>query len=458
MFLFGDPSDPFAATTLDLSPFTPFSITLADLDSNGLADLALTRGDTEPQIATLRNAGGTFTSGSSINLETLAVGTTPTAITAADVDKNGGMDLLFTNAHTPFMSLLNNNTDFTPDEFDFPAAPDQPLNTIVESASRQITGLSNTALVTIVNGQFAISDDNVTFSDWTDQSTAILNGQWVKVHQTSAPTGGTSQITALTVGGYSTGFEVTTVGNGNPAPFGFTSQSGLNFNTLATSNTITISGLDTPGAVSISGGDYAINDGVFTDQPGIINNGDTVRVRVLSANDYVTDTTAVLTIGDIPGSFTVTTRIDTDPDAFRFIDQINVERNAVITSNSVTIAGLAAPTQISITGGEYAINNASFTNTPAMVDNDDTVKVRVTASANYSTSTDAVITIGNIDDIFSVRTRTDPTFNNPNEIIDEGAGGGGGGCSLGSSQRTVDPTLPALAILAAISLVLRRRA
>ena len=454
-FLFGDPTDPLAAISLDIAPFAPHDITTGDLDSDGHADLIATGNGDQAELAVIRNGSGIFTTGDNANLEIHAIASFPTDVTAADVNLDGGVDILFTNAHLPFVSLLSNDTDFFPEPFTFDPATQAPLGSVVTSTATQISGLSNTAQVTVINGQFAIADTSDALTDWTDQPAIVTNGQWINVRQTAAPTGGTLKTTTLTVGGYSTDFDVTTRGDGTPDTFSFPSQSGLTFNTVVTSAAVTLTGLGDPGAISVLNGSYSINGGAFTDEPGIVNDGDAVRLRVLSANDYVTDTTATLIVGEAEGTFTATTRVDTDPDAFRFADQINVRRNEVIISNSITVNGLAQPTTIRITGGEYAINDSGFTRAESTVDNGDTVKVRVTASSAFSTSTDAVISIGTVDDIFSVRTEIDPTGrNSANEIIDQGAGSGG--CSLGSG-RSLDPTLPALAMLAALSLVLRRR-
>ncbi|MCG8598735.1 MAG: DUF1566 domain-containing protein, partial [Verrucomicrobiales bacterium] len=63
--------------------------------------------------------------------------------------------------------------------------------------------------------------------------------------------------------------------------------------------------------ISIDAGEYEINDsGIWSSEPGMINSGDRVRVRHLSARDYLTDRRSTLYVGDRSGVFTTTTMAD----------------------------------------------------------------------------------------------------------------------------------------------------
>ena len=95
---------------------------------------------------------------------------------------------------------------------------------------------------------------------------------------------------------------------------------------------------------------------------------------------------------------------DTTPDPFTFTDQIDVALSTVITSNTITVAGINIPAPISIAGGTYAINGGSYTSASGVVSNADTVTVQQTSSGSSSTTTDATLTIGGVPDTFSVTT------------------------------------------------------
>lgn len=100
--------------------------------------------------------------------------------------------------------------------------------------------------------------------------------------------------------------------------------------------------------------------------------------------------------------------IDTTPDDFAFTDQTGVNVNTVTTSNSITVNGIyAADISISSCTGtncEYQINTDAWTPITGTVRNGDTVTVRQTSSASYSTPTNLVLNIGGEADTFSVTT------------------------------------------------------
>jgi hypothetical protein len=99
---------------------------------------------------------------------------------------------------------------------------------------------------------------------------------------------------------------------------------------------------------------------------------------------------------------------DTTPDAFSFIDQNGVEPEAEITSAPITVTGIDAAATITVTGGEYSINGGEFTSDAGTVDNGDQVRARGTASDQYVTSVDVVVTIGGVSDAFTITTRVAP--------------------------------------------------
>lgn len=93
-----------------------------------------------------------------------------------------------------------------------------------------------------------------------------------------------------------------------PNAFSFTAQSGVALSTVTTSNTITVAGINTGAAITITGGTYSVNGGAYTAGIGSVQNGDTVSVRQTSSGSYGTMTTATLIIGGVSGAFTVTTQ------------------------------------------------------------------------------------------------------------------------------------------------------
>ena len=131
-----------------------------------------------------------------------------------------------------------------------------------------------------------------------------------------------------------------------PDPCTFTNKSSVALNTPFISDTSTVSGINMPTAISITGGLYSINGSAFTSAAGTVNNGDSVRVQLTSSAAYATMTSATLTIGGVSATFSVTTQsapIDTTPDQFSFVDQTGVALNTLVISNTITVIGHQCP-------------------------------------------------------------------------------------------------------------------
>lgn len=96
-----------------------------------------------------------------------------------------------------------------------------------------------------------------------------------------------------------------------PDPFSFASQTGLNTGRPATSNTITITGIETDAVINSSNGQYSVGcNGTFTGSPGTISNGQTVCVRHTTSTQYSASTVTTVSVGDGSATFTSTTRAE----------------------------------------------------------------------------------------------------------------------------------------------------
>ena len=104
---------------------------------------------------------------------------------------------------------------------------------------------------------------------------------------------------------------------------------------------------------------------------------------------------------------------DTTPNAFSFTAQTGVGLSAVVTSNSITVTGINTGAAISITGGTYSVNGGAYTAVAGTVNADDTVTVRQTSSASYSTTSIATLSVGGVSGAFSVTTRAAPSDPTP---------------------------------------------
>lgn len=127
--------------------------------------------------------------------------------------------------------------------------------------------------------------------------------------------------------------------NTNPSPFDFTDVTGAEINTVYESNSQNITGINMPASISIANGEYQINGGAWTASNGTVNNGDTVKVRRMSAPTYETTVSCTLVVGDYSTTFQITTR-DNSPTPFTFTPVTDAEINTQYESNTITISGL----------------------------------------------------------------------------------------------------------------------
>ena len=174
---------------------------------------------------------------------------------------------------------------------------------------------------------------------------------------------------------------------------------------MVTSNEITVSGINAPTAISVTGGKYSLNGGAFIATVGTVKTGDKVKVQHTASASLATKVDTILTIGGVRDTFSSTTAAQaTTPNAFSFATKTGVVKSKPVESDVIKVSGINAATAISITGGEYRINGGTYTSAAGTVKNADTVQIRHTASASAKTSVTSTLTIGGVKATFTSTT------------------------------------------------------
>src|SRR6218665_923751 len=194
-----------------------------------------------------------------------------------------------------------------------------------------------------------------------------------------------------------------------PNAYSYTATTNAELSAVITSAPVTISGINTATPVSITGGEYSIAGGAFTSAAGTITSGQSIAIRLTAPATNSTTASAQLTVGGITGTFSVTTKADTTPNAFSFEPKTGVALGTEHTSNLITVEGIDTAVPISITGGEYSINGGAFTSAAGTVSVSNTVVIKATASSVTETVQNAVITIGDVSATYAVTTIPDIT-------------------------------------------------
>jgi len=295
--------------------------------------------------------------------------------------------------------------DKTPDTFSFVDQTGIALNSSIAANTITVSGINTAINISITGGEYSING-----SGFNNVSSKVSNSDTIIVRQISSDTHLTTTSTLLNLNGVTDSFDVTTLGNisdSTPDTFNFVDQLGVALSSDVTSNAITVSGINVATSISVTGGQFSINGGAFTSEANTVSNGSNVIVQLSSSSTYSSITQAVLTIGGVSDTFSVTTLdnlIDITPDAFSFIDQIDVALDSVNVSNTMTVSGINTATSISISNGEYAINGSGYTSVDGNVENGNTVSIRQTASSVYQTTINTVLTIGGVSDTYSTTT------------------------------------------------------
>lgn len=299
--------------------------------------------------------------------------------------------------------------DTTPDAFAFGTIVDVMPSSEQVSNTVTISGVNTNAPISISGGSYSING-----GAFTSAAGSIANGDAVTVRQTASPSFFTTTTATLTIGGVSADYQVRTVAAmTDPSAFTFGSVTGVPPSSVQTSGAITVAGTNTASPISVAGGSYAINGGGFTVNAGTVQPGDQVVVRTNASAAFSSTVTVTLTIGATTGTYVVTTlAADTAPDAFDFGSISGVLPDSVQTSETIVVSGINTASPISISSGQYQINDGAYTDIDGMVSAGDHVTVRRQAPAGFGDTAQATVTIGGVSGSFAITTTTADTVPN----------------------------------------------
>jgi hypothetical protein len=337
---------------------------------------------------------------------TINVTFTPTA----EGSRNGTLTIMSNASASPtvtsVVTLSGTGTNSVPNAFSF-----TPLFN-VDPSSVQVSNsiiVANTDVPSPISvsagGQYSING-----GAFTSVAGVVSPGAQVAVQLSAASGYSTSDSAVLTVGGVSSTFTVTT--GAQPVLQGtFAPVTGAAPTSIETSNTITVSGTTIPVPISVtSGSTYSINGGPFTSAPGTVQPGDQVVVQTTASSTYNTTSSAIVNIGGVTSTYTVTTAAQ-PPQQAGFTPVTGSSVGALQMSNAITVTSIttAAPINIS-SGAEYSINGGLFTSAAGTVQPGDQVVVEITAPSTYGSTATAVLTVGGVTSSFAVTTGAEPVL------------------------------------------------
>jgi Outer membrane protein beta-barrel domain len=331
---------------------------------------------------------------------------TPTALGSRNGTLTIQSNLAASPTVTSVVTLSGTGINSIPSPFSFTPLINVDPSSVQVSNSITVASTDAPAPISVsAGGQYSING-----GAFTSVPGVVSPGAQVQVQLTAASGYSTSDSAALIIGGVSSTFTVTT-GAQPVLQGGFTPVTGAVAGSVQTSNAITVTGTTIPAPISVSSGDeYSINGGPFTSAPGTVQPGDQVTVQMIAPPTYNTTSSAVVTIGGVTSTYTVTTATQQIPQA-GFTPVTGASISSTQVSNPITITSITAPGPISISSGsEYSIDGGPFTSVAGTVQPGDQVRVDATASSTYNTTATAVLTIGGTPSNFTVTTGAEPVL------------------------------------------------
>ena len=328
---------------------------------------------------------------------------------SAEGSSNGTLTVL-SNANasptvTSTVMLSGTGTNAVPSAFSFtPLVNVDPSSVQVSNAISVANTNVPSPISVSAGGQYSING-----GPFTSVAGVVSPGAQVIVQLAAASGYSTSDSAVLTIGGVSSTFTVTT--GAQPVLQGsFTPVSGAAPSSTQTSSVITVTGTTMPVPITVSSGStYSVNGGPFTSTAGTVQPGDQVVVQTTAASTYNTTASAIVNIGGVTSTFTVTTAAQ-PPQLAGFTPVTGSSVGVLQMSSPITVTGTAsAPISVS-SGGEYSINGGPFTAAPGTVQPGDQVVVEISASSTYDSTATAVLTIGSMTSSFAVTTGAQPVL------------------------------------------------
>lgn len=154
---------------------------------------------------------------------------------------------------------------------------------------------------------------------------------------------------------------------------------------------------------------------ISIDSSGVVTATGVVVSGTYEADYLVIDRTDAQSSGNGVStlSLVATTDVDATPDQFSLGADISDATISTAYTRSIVVSGATAATDmvISVINAEYSIDGGSYTSAAGVVQNGQSVSVRVTSSASYSTSVAATLSISGVSDSINVITEAvSPSF------------------------------------------------
>ncbi len=198
--------------------------------------------------------------------------------------------------------------DSVPDAFSFTTQNDIERDTLTESNTVTLSGLTGYASLSLDKGEYRRNG-----GAWTSVAASnIINGDSIQLRLSASGEYSTATTAILNIGGVSASFTLNTLADpaandSTPDSFSFNVLLDQSRDQLVESNAITVSGITIDADVTVLNGEFKIDSGNWSSQPAQISNGQTVTLRHTTSSSYSADVVSTLNIGGVSAEFRSTT-------------------------------------------------------------------------------------------------------------------------------------------------------
>ena len=186
----------------------------------------------------------------------------------------------------------------------------------------------------------------------------------------------------------------------SPDAFMFNEEVNAALSNSVQSNTVVISGINTATPITIKNGQFAIDGGSFRSSATNIFAGQSVQVQLQSAATPSTMQSAILTIGDVQASFTVTTKAGSAPIARAGEDQAIALEHGQNTATVTLDSSASHDEENDIVRAEWQLAGATIASTEALTATtvmlgagEHIIRLTLTDSENHSATDELLVRV-----------------------------------------------------------------
>ncbi|WP_428380093.1 Calx-beta domain-containing protein [Nevskia ramosa] len=373
---------------------------------NAPAPISINRGSYRIDGGALTSAAGRVSNGQRVTVVASSAETPATLASA--ILSIGGVSANF--------DVVTTGGDSKPDSFGFAAVDGYP-NLAAISEPVIISGIDVATPVSVSGGSYSIND-----RPFSDIPGVIQRGDRLRAMVTAAAMLNDVASATVTVGGLVVPFAVRAAAPRDTIPDLISVQEVLAapVNSEVISAPITIRGINVPVSIGVSASfSYSINGGAFSTALGTVRSGDVVRMRLASGLAAGRSATGSLAVSNLTTTWSVRAEAaPSRPERFVLTPASSYPGSYVLpgsvqTMLPVSIINPEGAVPVSVTGGQYRINNGPYTAEPGTVVNGDQVTVRFVAPDAYSTASSVSLKVAGVSASLTVTTTVDAVAATP---------------------------------------------